>query len=313
MSSAWRSFAIACIKIPELGYEEFKTAALIREELTRLEIDFIPGTADAPTATIAHIGDISKPVHCAAGRYRCVADRRADRAALRLDAPWPDARVRARRARDGAARRCRGAAADGGQAAGVREADFPTRRGGRRRGAAAGAGGGARRDDRAEGGARSLACTAGPGLPVGMVSTKPGPVLAATDTFEARFIGVGCHGAFPHLGRDPIVTACEAVLNLQQFVSREIDPTEPAVVTVGTFNSGTGDKRDPRHRHHRRHRAHARARGARADRQIHPPPLRGHRGGERMPRPCSRGPTATRRRSTTRRWPHTLSKPPAAR
>jgi amidohydrolase len=38
-----------------------------------------------------------------------------------------------------------------------------------------------------------------PGLPVGMVSTKPGPLLAATDTFEATFVGRGCHGAFPHL------------------------------------------------------------------------------------------------------------------
>jgi len=78
-----------------------------------------------------------------------------------------------------------------------------------------------------------------PGLPVGLVSTKPGPVLAATDQFEATFTGVGCHGAFPHLGRDPIVTAAEVILNLQQHVSREMDPTEPGVVTVGTIHSGT--------------------------------------------------------------------------
>jgi hippurate hydrolase len=41
------------------------------------------------------------------------------------------------------------------------------------------------------------------------------------------------------MGRDPIVTACEAVLNLQQFVSREYDPTDSAVVTIGVFNAGT--------------------------------------------------------------------------
>ena len=74
---------------------------------------------------------------------------------------------------------------------------------------------------------------------MGLVSTKPGPVLAATDQFEATFTGVGCHGAFPHLGRDPIVTAAEVILNLQQHVSREMDPTEPGVVTVGTIHSGT--------------------------------------------------------------------------
>jgi amidohydrolase len=63
--------------------------------------------------------------------------------------------------------------------------------------------------------------------------------MAATDNFSLTFAGRGCHGAFPHLGRDPIVTAAEAVLNVQQLVSREIDPTEPVVVTVGRFQAGT--------------------------------------------------------------------------
>jgi hippurate hydrolase len=71
------------------------------------------------------------------------------------------------------------------------------------------------------------------------VATKPGVLLAATDVFSATFTGRGCHGAYPHLGTDPIVAAAEAVLNLQQFVSREFDPTDSAVVTVGKFHSGT--------------------------------------------------------------------------
>jgi amidohydrolase len=78
-----------------------------------------------------------------------------------------------------------------------------------------------------------------PGLKVGTVATKPGELLAATDNFTATFVGRGCHGAFPHTGIDPIVTACEAVVNLQQFVSREMEPTDPAVVTVGKVHSGT--------------------------------------------------------------------------
>ncbi len=64
-------------------------------------------------------------------------------------------------------------------------------------------------------------------------------LLAATDGFKATFIGKGGHGAYPHLCVDPIVTAAEAVVNLQQFVSREYDPTDSAVVTVGVFRAGT--------------------------------------------------------------------------
>jgi amidohydrolase len=78
-----------------------------------------------------------------------------------------------------------------------------------------------------------------PGIKVGTVASKPGVLLAATDGFKATFVGRGCHGAYPHFGRDPIVTACEAVLNLQQFVSRELDPTDSAVVTVGVIRAGT--------------------------------------------------------------------------
>jgi amidohydrolase len=78
-----------------------------------------------------------------------------------------------------------------------------------------------------------------PGLKVGTVATKAGALLAATDTWQATFIGRGCHAAFPHVGIDPVVTACEAVTNLQQFVSREVNPVEPAVVTVGRIAGGT--------------------------------------------------------------------------
>ena len=78
-----------------------------------------------------------------------------------------------------------------------------------------------------------------PGMPVGIVSTKPGELLAATDQFVATFVGRGCHGAFPQLGVDPIVTAAEAVINLQQFVSRQMDPTDSAVITIGLFHAGT--------------------------------------------------------------------------
>ena len=78
-----------------------------------------------------------------------------------------------------------------------------------------------------------------PALKVGTIATKPGALLAATDAFTATFIGKGCHGAYPHLGADPITTAAEAVTSLQKFISRETDPIEPCIVTIGTFHAGT--------------------------------------------------------------------------
>jgi amidohydrolase len=86
-----------------------------------------------------------------------------------------------------------------------------------------------------------------PGIKVGTIASKPGVLLAATDGFKAKFVGRGCHGAYPHFGRDPIVCAAEAVLNLQQFVSRELDPTDSAVVTVGIFHAGTATNVIPDH------------------------------------------------------------------
>ena len=96
-------------------------------------------------------------------------------------------------------------------------------------------------------------------------------------TSSPTFVGRGCHGAFPHLGRDPIVTACEAVLNLQQFVSREIDPTEPAVVTVGKFNAGTATNVIPDTATIEGTARTLTPRSAQADRRGDRAPLRRHR------------------------------------
>jgi amidohydrolase len=72
-----------------------------------------------------------------------------------------------------------------------------------------------------------------------MVATKPETLLASTDNFRAEFIGMGCHGAYPHLGVDPIAAICEAVTSLQKTISREIDPTDSAVITIGLLHAGT--------------------------------------------------------------------------
>ncbi len=75
-------------------------------------------------------------------------------------------------------------------------------------------------------------------LPVGVIGYTPGPALAAIDSFTATIHGEQTHGARPHQGIDPIVIASQAVLALQTIVSRTLDPTLPAVVTVGMFHGG---------------------------------------------------------------------------
>lgn len=75
-------------------------------------------------------------------------------------------------------------------------------------------------------------------LPTGKVSLEPGPRFAAGDRFKITVKGKGSHGAVPHLGVDAIVVASAIVMNLQTIVSREIDPLEPVVVSIGTVNGG---------------------------------------------------------------------------
>lgn len=73
---------------------------------------------------------------------------------------------------------------------------------------------------------------------VGEVVAQPGPLAAATDSFEIEILGSGGHGARPHLTRDPIVAGAHLVTAIQTIVARRVDPGEPAVVTVGSFRAG---------------------------------------------------------------------------
>lgn len=78
-----------------------------------------------------------------------------------------------------------------------------------------------------------------PELPSGVVGAKPGWALANVDSVDVEVKGVGGHGAYPHMTKDPIVLASAIVMRLQTLVSREQRPIEPAVVTVGSFHAGT--------------------------------------------------------------------------
>jgi amidohydrolase len=71
--------------------------------------------------------------------------------------------------------------------------------------------------------------------PTGTIQYRVGPVMAAADRFEITIQGKGGHGAQPHRTKDAIVTASQLVINLQQIVSRKVNPIDSAVVTVGSF------------------------------------------------------------------------------
>ena len=75
--------------------------------------------------------------------------------------------------------------------------------------------------------------------PTGSVGYRAGYAQANVDSVDITVRGRGGHGAYPHATADPIVIAARLVLDLQTIVSREIDPIEPAVVTVGSIHGGT--------------------------------------------------------------------------
>ncbi|MFI5381073.1 MAG: M20 family metallopeptidase [Tepidisphaerales bacterium] len=225
-------------RIPEVQYEEFKTAEVIRQELERLGIPFVAGVPDAPTATIAWLGDPAKP--CIALRADIDALPITENTGLEYASTHP-----------GKMHAC----GHDGHAAGlvgvagilksmqdrlpvcVKLIWQPAEEGGA--GASRMIAGGVL-DGRLGPRVHAIFGLHGwPALKVGTVATRPGPILAGQDTFEVKITGRGCHGAFPHFGHDPIAAAAECVGSLQHIVSREIDPTDSAVVTVAIFHAGT--------------------------------------------------------------------------
>ncbi|MFK2827085.1 amidohydrolase [Bacillus sp. B190/17] len=76
-------------------------------------------------------------------------------------------------------------------------------------------------------------------IPEGKIGVCEGYASTAADEFEITVQGKGGHGSQPHLTVDPLVTGCQLVLNLQQIVSRRVDPLKSAVLTVGAINCGS--------------------------------------------------------------------------
>jgi len=73
----------------------------------------------------------------------------------------------------------------------------------------------------------------------GDIGIRSGAITSAGDSFEIRMFGRGAHGSMPQASIDPVVMAASTVLRLQTIVSRELAPTDAAVVTVGSLQAGT--------------------------------------------------------------------------
>ncbi|MEI9996182.1 MAG: M20 family metallopeptidase [Rhizomicrobium sp.] len=78
-----------------------------------------------------------------------------------------------------------------------------------------------------------------PNIPTGVIASRSGPLMAATDTIHIEIKGKGGHASMPHFTRDPIPAACEIVTALQSLVTRRIEAFDPVVLSITKIEAGT--------------------------------------------------------------------------
>ncbi|MBK5355619.1 amidohydrolase [Pseudomonas sp. TH41] len=78
-----------------------------------------------------------------------------------------------------------------------------------------------------------------PGYPVGHLGFYSGPFMASADTVNIKIVGNGGHGAVPHKAIDPVVVCASIVIALQSIVSRNVNPQDMAIITVGSIHAGS--------------------------------------------------------------------------
>src|SRR5690606_19200459 len=77
-----------------------------------------------------------------------------------------------------------------------------------------------------------------PDLPVGKIGIRDKEMMAASDRLSFTITGAAGHASMPHQGKDAIVVTAEFISSLQSIVSRNTNPLESAVITIGTINGG---------------------------------------------------------------------------
>lgn len=222
---------------PELGYQEKRTSQTVQRELRDAGISFVPGLAGG-TGVLAHLP----------GAGEAAIGLRADMDALpmcernQLSYSSKFDSVMHACGHDGHVTMLVGAARVLGQLGALpRPVTLlfqPAEEGGG--GAAKMVADGCLRGERLGPPVQRLFGLHGwPDLPLGKVATRTGPLLAAQDGFTLTVRGLGCHAAWPQVGRDPVVAGAAIVTALQQIVSRNVDPLASLVISVTCFNAGT--------------------------------------------------------------------------
>ena len=75
-------------------------------------------------------------------------------------------------------------------------------------------------------------------IPAGQVEVRSGYAMAAVDSFNATLTGAGCHGAYPHLGVDPVFILAQVINAIHGVRARRINPVRPAVISIGAVHAG---------------------------------------------------------------------------
>ncbi len=218
---------------PELGFQERRTSALVAEELRRLELEVVSGIAETGVVAVLH-GEQPGPT----------VMLRFDMDALPIH---EENECEYTSAVPGVMHAC---GHDGHTAIGLTVAHLLVRRRATLHGtvkfvfqpAEEGLGGAQRMIE--EGVLQSPRPQVALGLhlwneqPIGWVGITPGPMMAAADRFDVSITGKGGHAALPHETRDPIVAAAQMICALQTIVSRNIPPTQSAVLSVASVQGG---------------------------------------------------------------------------
>lgn len=217
---------------PELGFEERRTAALVAECLEAWGYQVSRGVGR--TGVVGTLVPRRGPSAGPARRHGRAADPGSHRPALRQPGGRRDARLRPRRPHRDAPRRARHLV-ESPHWRGTLQLIFQP--------AEEGLGGARAMLD--DGLLERFPCDAifamhnVPGYPVGHLGFHPGPFMASADTVVIRVIGSGGHGAVPQRTVDPVVVCSAIVLALQSIVSRNVDPQDTAIVSVGAIHAGT--------------------------------------------------------------------------